>query len=146
MVRSLLILLLVLFPILAEAEERYQFTSEAQRSLYLELVAELRCPKCQNQNIADSNAMISEDMRRKTYELVSEGRSKSEVIDFMKQRYGEFVHYQPPITPVTVWLYLLPVIFILLMLFVVLRRKPNKVKLSERTDLEKAEKALKDME
>ncbi|XOV79232.1 MAG: cytochrome c-type biogenesis protein CcmH [Aestuariibacter sp.] len=146
MIRSLLILLLILFPILADAEERYQFSSEAQRSLYLELVAELRCPKCQNQNIADSNAMISEDMRRKTYELVTKGQSKSEVIDFMKQRYGEFVHYQPPITPVTIWLYVLPVIFILLMLFVVLKRTPKRAKLSETADLEKAEKALKDVQ
>ena len=93
------------------AEENYQFASEAQRQVFLSLTAELRCPMCQNQNIADSDAMISHDMRRKVFQLLQEGKTEQEVIDFMKARYGDFVHYKPPVTPYTMWLWLIPVLF-----------------------------------
>ena len=71
-------------------QENYQFTTEQQRKDFKRLTKELRCPMCQNQNIADSDAMIAHDMRRKVYQLVSEGNDHDQVIDFMKQRYGDF--------------------------------------------------------
>ena len=106
--------------------ENYVFADPAQRKVFLELTAELRCPKCQNQNIADSDAPIAHDMRRKVYELMQEGSEKREVIDWMKQRYGDFVHYQPPVNHVTIWLWLLPILFALTMtVFFIRRRKPQ---------------------
>lgn len=107
-----------------EYAENYVFTEAAQRKAFLDLTAVLRCPKCQNQNIADSDAPISHDMRRKVYQLMQEGNDKEQIIDWMKQRYGDFVYYQPPLNSVTIWLWLLPVLFTLVMLvFFVKRRK-----------------------
>lgn len=90
------------------AEELLQFQSSEQQALFRELTAELRCPKCQNQNIADSNAVVAVDMRQKTYQLVQQGQNKQQVLAYMKQRYGDFVHYQPPLQWSTIWLWLLP--------------------------------------
>lgn len=107
-----------------EYAENYVFSDPNQRKVFLELTAELRCPLCQNQNIADSDAPIAHDMRRKVYQLMQEGNNKPEVIAWMKQRYGDFVHYQPPLTFATIWLWLTPVIFALLMfVFFIKRRK-----------------------
>ena len=105
------------------AEDKFSFDTPAQRESFLKLTAELRCPMCQNQNIADSDAMIAHDMRRKVYALLKQGKTEQEVIDFMKSRYGDFVHYQPPITAATLWLWAGPVLFIFIALIVVIRRK-----------------------
>ncbi len=106
----------------AATEDLLQFESAEQQQLYRQLTAELRCPKCQNQNIADSNAVVAVDMRNKTLELVRQGQSHDEVIDYMKQRYGDFVHYQPPVQLSTIWLWLLPLLAVLALGFTVLRR------------------------
>lgn len=117
----LLSVLLLALPASA-AEELLQFESAEQQQLYRQLTAELRCPKCQNQNIADSNAVVAVDMRNKTLELVRQGQSHDEVIDYMKQRYGDFVHYQPPVQFSTIWLWLLPLLAVLALGFTVFRR------------------------
>jgi cytochrome c-type biogenesis protein CcmH len=98
-------------PLLA-IEDKFHFDSPEKNALFLELTKELRCPKCQNQNIADSDAMIAVDLKRKVYQLLQKDYDKDQVIDFMKQRYGDFVYYQPPVNPMTIWLWLLPVLFI----------------------------------
>ena len=103
--------------------ENYSFDNPNDRKIFLKLTAELRCPMCQNQNIADSDAMIAHDMRRKVYQLMLQGSSEQEVIDYMKERYGDFVYYQPPVTPVTVWLWALPVLFAVVMMGVFLLRR-----------------------
>ncbi|TCS41424.1 cytochrome c-type biogenesis protein [Reinekea marinisedimentorum] len=90
------------------ADELLVFESEEQRLRYVDLTFQLRCPKCQNQNVADSNAPISEDIREKTYQLIKEGYSDQEIIDFMIERYTEFVIYKPQMSLVTVWLWVLP--------------------------------------
>ena len=95
------------------AEEIHKFTSPEQKKLYEVLTDELRCPKCQNQNIADSNAGIAKDLRRMVYKLVSEGQDKQQVVDYMVERYGYFVYYKPPVTPGTIVLWLLPILFAL---------------------------------
>ncbi len=105
------------------AEDKFSFDTPAQRESFLKLTAELRCPMCQNQNIADSDAMIAHDMRRKVYALLKQGKTEQEVIEFMKSRYGDFVHYQPPVTAATLWLWAGPVLFIFIALIVVVRRK-----------------------
>jgi cytochrome c-type biogenesis protein CcmH len=94
-------------------EDKFQFEDPEQTKLFLELTKELRCPKCQNQNIADSDAMIAVDLKRKVHQLVQQGNDKEQVVDFMKQRYGDFVYYQPPVNSMTIWLWLIPLLFIL---------------------------------
>ena len=106
-------------------EDLVQFESTEQQQLYRQLTAELRCPKCQNQNIADSNAVVAVDMRNKTLELVRQGQTHDQVIDFMKQRYGDFVHYQPPFQLSTIWLWLLPILAVLSLAFTVFRRSKS---------------------
>ncbi|MBT1450685.1 cytochrome c-type biogenesis protein CcmH [Glaciecola sp. XM2] len=103
--------------------ENYAFTDANDRKTFLKLTAELRCPKCQNQNIADSDAPIAHDMRRKVYQLMKEGNDEEQVIGWMKQRYGDFVHYQPPVNAVTMWLWLAPVLFAFIMLAVFIKRR-----------------------
>ncbi len=110
---------------LGASEDLVQFESTEQQQLYRQLTAELRCPKCQNQNIADSNAVVAVDMRNKTLELVRQGQTHDQVIDFMKQRYGDFVHYQPPFQLSTIWLWLLPILAVLSLAFTVFRRSKS---------------------
>jgi cytochrome c-type biogenesis protein CcmH len=105
-------------------EDKFHLDSPEKSALFLELTNELRCPKCQNQNIADSDAMIAVDLRRKVYELLQKDYDRGQVIDYMKQRYGDFVHYQPPVNPMTIWLWLSPVLFIFVALAgVIITRK-----------------------
>lgn len=128
MIRTCKFMLLILLGVLSlspaqAVEESFSFDSAEQRASFLRLTAELRCPMCQNQNIADSDAMIAHDMRRKVYSLLKQGKTEQEVIDFMKARYGDFVHYQPPVTAATLWLWAGPVLFIFIALVVIVRRK-----------------------
>lgn len=120
------ICLLSTLPLLA-AEEILPFSDPKQQALFRELTHELRCPKCQNQNIADSNAVVAVDMRNKTYELVQQGKDKSQVIDYMKLRYGDFVHYQPPLQLSTIWLWLLPALLVLGMIWFVVRKRRDQL-------------------
>ena len=101
MIRLLLLMFLAL-PAQA-AIDAYQFKSTADEKRFHELTAELRCPKCQNQNIADSDSPIAKDLRAEVYRMVDEGVADIEVIDFMVTRYGDFVLYRPKMNSQT-WL------------------------------------------
>lgn len=103
---------LLALPVLA-AIDPYQFSSEAERLRYLEFTRDLRCPKCQNQNLADSNAPIAEDLRHELQRLLREGRTDAEIIDFMVERYGEYVLYQPRLERKTLLLWGAPVAMLL---------------------------------
>lgn len=142
-------LLLVLFLIsggVYATEENYPFDDPAQLDTFNQLVHELRCPKCQNQNIADSNAMVAIDLKNKTYELVKQGQSKQQVIDFMVARYGQFVHYDPPINLVTIWLWVLPILICIGLIVFMFKRSKESPKAVEQTYLSEAEVILSQME
>ena len=79
------------------AIDTYQFKDEAERARVRSLTEELRCPKCQNQNIADSNAPIATDLRREIFRMLEEGQSNAQIVDFLVLRYGDFVLYKPPV-------------------------------------------------
>ena len=131
MMRGVIFILAMVSISLFAAEEKYQFDDPAQRQVFLELTQELRCPMCQNQNIADSDAMIAVDLRRKVHQLLQQGYTRQEVVDYMKERYGDFVSYQPPVTPVTMWLWLLPILFVILaMIYLVVSRKQKPSEIS----------------
>lgn len=85
------------------AIDTYEFKDEVERERFRSLTEELRCPKCQNQNIADSNAPIATDLRREIYRMLNDGRSDKEIVDFLVMRYGDFVMYKPPLDSRT-WL------------------------------------------
>lgn len=95
------------------AVDIYTFDTDSQRDRYHALSEVLRCPKCQNQNLAGSNSEISEDLRRELYRLLIEGKSDKEIKAFMVARYGDFVLYKTPLKSSTIALWLLPVALIL---------------------------------
>lgn len=107
--------------------EIYDFEQAEQQQRYHHLIEELRCPKCQNQNLAESDAPIAQDLRRELHRLLTEGRSDEAIIEYMVMRYGNFVLYRPPLDRNTLILWAAPAIFLLLGLFIVWRvRVSNK--------------------
>jgi len=122
-----LVLALLLYGAVAvhAAIETFDFDTEEQRLRYLEFARELRCPKCQNQNLADSNAPIAADLRVELHRLLLEGRSDQEIVDFMVSRYGEYVLYEPRLETKTLLLWGAPLLMLaggLAVLGAVLRR------------------------
>jgi cytochrome c-type biogenesis protein CcmH len=98
--------------------ETYEFSDVSLELRYKQLSAELRCPKCQNQNIADSNAPIAQDLRKLLYKQLEAGASDEEILDYMVSRYGEFVRYKPSFSGVTLMLWLMPVALLLGAMFI----------------------------
>jgi cytochrome c-type biogenesis protein CcmH len=126
--------------------DTYQFSDPQQEDLYHELTQELRCLVCQNQNIADSNAELAKDLRRKTYQMVIKDQDKDQIVDYMVKRYGDFVMYKPPFKASTLVLWLGPVIILVLgvvMLIRIIRRRPATTEpLLSDEQRERAEKLL----
>ncbi|MGF1714595.1 cytochrome c-type biogenesis protein CcmH [Photobacterium chitinilyticum] len=92
----------------------YEFKTLEQEQAFHNLTATLRCPKCQNNTIADSNAELAKDMRQKAFDLLSEGKSEQDVVDYMIARYGNFVTYDPPLMLSTIILWAGPLLFVLI--------------------------------
>jgi cytochrome c-type biogenesis protein CcmH len=94
--------------------EYHAFQQPEQERIYQSLISELRCLVCQNQTIADSNADLAKDLRRQVYEMVQQGQSRQQVVDYMTQRYGDFVLYRPAFNLKTGLLWLGPILFLVL--------------------------------
>lgn len=104
----------------------FEFSSDENRQSYKDLTRELRCPKCQNQDIADSNAPIAKDMRVQVHRLVEDGKTSEQVVDYMIERFGDFVTYKPKVSAETYLLWYGPWVFIgfgALVIFLLSRRK-----------------------
>ena len=95
------------------AIDLFDFSSEQLQERFQSLTEELRCPKCQNQNLSDSDSPISSDLRREIYLMLEEGRTDQQIKDFLVARYGVFVLYNPPTSGITLWVWLVPIIFTL---------------------------------
>jgi cytochrome c-type biogenesis protein CcmH len=125
--RFALLALSFLFCAIAHAAiDPYDFNNETQRERYRQFIEDMRCPKCQNQNLAGSDAPIAKDLRHELHRLLIEGKSDQEIVDYMVSRYGEFVLYKPPFDKKTAILWLAPVGFLLIgasVLIVVIRRR-----------------------
>jgi len=123
-----LLLTLMLLPVAAYAVidgYKYPFESAEDAARFEQLAEDLRCPKCQNQNLADSNAPVAEDLRDKVYELMQNGDSDEEIVEYLVDRYGDFVRYKPPFRFDTVLLWGGPVLLLLfgIILLVYIRRQ-----------------------
>ncbi|MDD2661300.1 MAG: cytochrome c-type biogenesis protein CcmH [Methylococcales bacterium] len=108
------------------AVDTHQLSDPKQQETYEILTKELRCLVCQNQTIADSNAELAADLRRQVYEMLQQGKSRQEIVQFMTDRYGDFVLYKPRFAGKTSVLWIAPVVFLLMGLitvFFVIRRK-----------------------
>jgi len=120
--------------------EVYQFDSDQQRQRYQSFVDDLRCPKCQNQNLAGSDSPIASDLRRELHELLKNGMSDKEIVDFMVDRYGDYVLYSPRLQPNTWLLWFAPLALLLvggLVIALIVRRRNASA--PERTPLTKTE-------
>lgn len=96
------------------AIDPYEFDNETQHERYQHFIEEMRCPKCQNQNLAGSDAPIANDLRHELQRLLKEGKSDREITDYMVSRYGEFILYEPPFDKKTAALWLAPVAFLII--------------------------------
>ena len=94
----------------------YDFDSPQQEAQYRGLIEEFRCPKCQNQNLAGSDAPIAQDLKQKTYNMVKDGRSDTEIRSYMQERYGDFISYKPPVRPSTWILWFFPPLLLVLLI------------------------------
>lgn len=145
------ILLFVLFyslPSLAVIEGyKYQFEEVAETQRFVHLAENLRCPKCQNQSLADSDSPVASDMRQKVYELMLAGKDNEEITQYMVDRYGDFVTYEPPFRPETLLLWFGPVLIFSfgVLLIISLRKNQGKEAADPLTPEEQAHlQALKD--
>lgn len=124
-----LILLCLLSPLCVAVVETYNFENEVNRERYHQFIDELRCPKCQNQNLDGSNAPIAKDLRRELHRLLEDGQTDAQIVEYMVGRYGEFVLYRPRFNAETAVLWLAPAIFLVLgfvLIFMVFKRqKPS---------------------
>jgi cytochrome c-type biogenesis protein CcmH len=130
MLRVLTLSLVCFFiqPALSSPVDTYEFKDEVTKIRFNALTKELRCPKCQNQNLADSNSPIAADLRREVYELLNQGKADIEIVDFMVARYGEFVLYRPRVSSITYILWFGPAFLLfvgVVVVVMVLRKKPQ---------------------
>ena len=128
------------------AIDTYEFAKDGDRERFRELTKELRCPKCQNQDIADSNAPIAADLRKEIFRMLGEGKDNQQIIDFMVDRYGDFVRYKPALNAKTALLWFGPAGLLLgglVVIVVIVRRRrsqrtetPQSLSIEERQRLD----------
>ena len=103
---------------LSASTEMVEFSQPELRQRYYSLIAELRCPKCQNQNLADSNAPISTDMKAQVHRMLEQQKSDAEIKAYLVSRYSEFVLYRPSVNKKTWFLWVSPVILLVITLLI----------------------------
>ena len=125
--------------ILEAAVEVKQFKNQQQEQRYKNLINELRCLVCQNQNLAGSDAGLAQDLRKQVYKMINAGQSDEEILDFMVTRYGDFILYRPPFKATTFFLWIGPFIILAIGLFVLIRfiMQRKKVVITKLTDNDK---------
>ncbi len=105
------------------------FDDPELQARYESLIAEVRCVTCQNQSIKDSNAFIAADLRREIRRLISEGKTDSEVTEFLVTRYGDFVLYRPRFSGRTLFLWIAPFLLVLIGGFAIYRVVRHRISL-----------------
>lgn len=131
------IVVFALPPVFAEFDV-FEFANDEERTRFQTLIAELRCPKCQNQNLADSNSQIAIDLRNEVYRMLKEHKSDKEIKVFLVNRYGDFVLYRPPVQSNTLVLWWAPAVMlglgVLVFAFIVVQRSRVAKKASNAAD------------
>ncbi len=114
---------------LANVQNNFTFISQVQEQRFAQLIKELRCLVCQNQNLADSNAPLALDLKREVQEKIRSGSTDEEIKKYLVDHYGEYILFKPPKTNSTFILWLGPFIFLLggfIILFLSIRRQAKK--------------------
>ena len=99
---------------MVESIDGFVFDTEIERTRYMRLNEEFRCPQCVNTNLVGSDAPIAMDLRRTVFSLIREGKSDQEIRTFLRERYGDFILFKPRVTPATLVLWGTPLILVLL--------------------------------
>ena len=130
MMRNVIYLLLFCITVMATSVTAKEATPMAAdpelEKVVNEISAELRCLVCQNQTIADSNAELAVDLKNQVRDMVKQGKTRDDVVDYMVERYGDFVRYRPPVKPTTYLLWVGPFLLLaggLIILVVNLRKR-----------------------
>lgn len=143
--KKILIALLWLFSSLALAQTAQPTPSDPlSNKRAVALSEELRCLVCQNQSIADSNAELAVDLRRQIHEQIAQGRSDQQIVDYMVERYGDFVLYRPPLKATTLVLWMgPPLLFVigLWLLLLYLRQRRSRVEVQPLSSEDRARAA-----
>ena len=126
----------------------YEFKSAQMEADYLKLTNELRCLVCQNQNLAGSNADLAKDLRQQTYEMLMQGKSPDQIVEYMVARYGDFVSYRPQLKRNTILLWIGPFALLALVLVLVIRamRKKQKLRPPDAESMKRAQQLLANSE
>ena len=142
----LLLLLVIAAPPLPAAVtlESFTFPDKAEEQHFKDVISQLRCLVCQNETLADSDADLAHDLRAEVYEMMKSGKSDQEVIDFLVNRYGDFVLYNPPVKPSTYLIWYGPFVLLAIAALLLIRavgrqrqvREPE-ISAEERKRLEK---------
>ena len=106
---------------MAAGLEAFDFSGNVDEDRYKHLIVELRCLVCQNQSLADSDAGLAHDLRREVWELMDQGQSDAQIVEFLVTRYGDFVLYNPPVKPSTYILWYGPFVLLAIGLLVLVR-------------------------
>ena len=101
--------------------EAFKFETPAQELHFKKLIEELRCLVCQNQSLSDSDAELAHDLRAEVYDMVQDGKTDAEIVDFLVARYGDFVLYNPPVKPSNYLIWFGPFVLLLIAGFLLLR-------------------------
>ena len=99
---------------LAFAIESMSFQNQTEEIRFRQLTEELRCTVCQNQTLAESDAPLAQDLRQRILEMLQQGQSDMQIKEFLVDRYGDFVLYQPPVKNITILLWFGPIIILFL--------------------------------
>ena len=148
MIRLVGLIVCVLLPMAVIAKEaQFMALDPELEARANELSSELRCLVCQNQTIADSDAALAKDLKQQVREQLKAGRSNDEIVDYMVQRYGDFVLYRPPVKATTMLLWTGPALLLVgggIILFVSMRNrsKPSDIAGPSAEDLSRAERLL----
>ncbi len=126
----------------------YEFKSAQMEADYLKLTNELRCLVCQNQNLAGSNADLAKDLRQQTYEMLMQGKSPDQIVEYMVARYGDFVSYRPQLKRNTILLWIGPFALLALVSVLVIRamRKKQKLRPPDAESMKRAQQLLANSE
>jgi len=135
--RALLLAFVILITAAGATQARFEvhkFDNPQEEARYKHLISELRCLVCQNQNLADSNAELAQDLRQKTFEMIRSGATDQDIIEYMVARYGEFVLYRPAFNKKTLLLWTGPFLILLFGMIVLInfirRQRSKPVELS----------------
>lgn len=124
--QKLIFILLISLSNAYALEDLYRFNNVSNQKRFDQLTTELRCLVCQNQNLAESNAALAVDLRNQIYDKIQQNMSNQDIINYLVDRYGDFILYRPPLNSVTFGLWFGPILLLILSisyLFYYLRKK-----------------------